>query len=80
MSITNLTDSDKQRLSITLLTESKLHFKLLNNYDVEIPLKVEYLDRDEDLIITIDNSGTDWNSVLLNKKQIDVLKRFLLRL
>ena len=80
MSITNLTDSEKQRLSITLLTESKLHLKLLNNYDVEIPIKVEYLDRDEDLIITIDNSGNDWNSVLLNKNQIDVLKRFLLKL
>lgn len=80
MGITNLTDNDKQRLNITLLTESELHFKLLNNYDIEVQLEVEYSGEDMDLTIALDGCVRGYDGALLNKEQIDVLKRFLLKL
>ncbi len=80
MSITNLTDSDRQRLGITLLTESELHFKLLNNYGTEAQLEVEYLGEDGDLTIALNECVRGYNGALLNKEQLDVLKRFLLKL
>ena len=77
MGITNLTDSDKQRLNITVLTESELHFMIPNSKGKEVVVEIGM---DGDLTIAIEDSVVGYNGVLINKEQLDVLNRFLLKL